>query len=47
LGYIKQGLATFGFTNDRIASVECSEYVERAEVKSVKERLIETFRECG
>ncbi len=47
LGYIKPSLATFRFANNRIASVECSEYVERAEVKSVKERLIETFRECG
>ena len=47
LGYIKPSLVTFHFAGNRLASVECSEYVERAEGKSVKERLIEAFRGYG
>ena len=47
LGCIEPSLATFRFANNRIASVECSEYEERAEATPVKERLIEAFRGYG
>ena len=47
LGYIEPRLVTFRFANNRIASVECSEYEERAEATPVKERLIEAFKESG
>ena len=47
LGYIEPSLVTFRFANGRIASVESSEYVERAEAKSVKQPLIEAFRKSG
>ena len=47
LGYIVPSLVTFRFGNGRISSVESSEYVERAKAKSVKQRLIEAFKESG
>ena len=47
LGYIVPSLVTFRFANGRIASVESSEYVERAKAKPVKQRLIEAFKESG
>ena len=47
LGYIVPSLVTFRFGNGRISSVESSAYVERAEAKSVKQRLIEAFRKSG